>query len=210
MDDQRRLLADAQGAVLMRSLRRSRGFTLVELMVTITLLAILLGLAVPGFTTWIRNTRVRTTASVLQDGLRLAQAEAVRRNRTVSFFLTNDAAPGPTSTAVANGSTWGVRTLPLITNENAELLRSGALPGTTSGVGITGPLAICFNAAGQRTANAGAGCTINAATPDATYAVAYSNAVAGTDKTFNVVVSLGGRVRMCDPAASRATNPEGC
>ncbi|EWS54273.1 MULTISPECIES: prepilin-type N-terminal cleavage/methylation domain-containing protein, partial [unclassified Methylibium] len=61
------------------------GFTLVELMVTITLLAILLALAVPSFTLWINNTRVRSTAQVLQDGLRQAQAEAVRRNRTVSF-----------------------------------------------------------------------------------------------------------------------------
>lgn len=197
--------------MLMSARRAARGFTLVELMVTITLLAILLMVAAPSFSGWIRNTRVRTTAQVLQDGLRLAQAEAVRRNRTVSFFLTNNANPTATATAVANGSNWGVRTLPLITGENAEFIRGGALAGVVAGVTITGPIAVCFNAAGQQVANAGEGCAINPAAPTTTYDIAHSNAVAGADRALRVTASLGGRVRMCDPAKTlSATDPDGC
>lgn len=191
--------------------RTCRGFTLVELMVTISLLAILLAVAVPSFNSWIRNTRVRTTAQVLQDGLRLAQAEAVRRNRTVSFFLTADPSPTASAVAVANGSNWGVRTLPLITDEVAAFIRGGALEGVVAGVTITGPIAVCFNAAGQQIANAAEGCAINPAAPTATFDVAHTNAVAGEDRALRVTASLGGRVRMCDPAkALSTTNPDGC
>ena len=79
--------------MLRRRQCRQRGMTIVELMVTISILALLLFLAAPDFRTWILNTRVRSVAEALQNGVRQAQAEAVRRNRTVVFFLTN-AEPG--------------------------------------------------------------------------------------------------------------------
>ncbi|MGE0671865.1 MAG: GspH/FimT family pseudopilin [Methylibium sp.] len=183
------------------------GFTLVELMVTITLLAILLALAVPSFTLWINNTRVRSTAQVLQDGLRQAQAEAVRRNRTVSFFLTNVVNPTADSAADANGGNWGIRVLPL-TGTTREFVRGGALAGVNNGVTITSAnTAVCFNAAGQQVANATEGCTIDATDPEAVYDVAHP----GSDRPLRVIASLGGRVRMCDPAKTlSAANPDGC
>lgn len=184
-----------------------RGFTIIELMVTITLLAILLGLAVPSFALWINNSRVRTTAQVLQDGLRLAQAEAVRRNRTVSFFLTTAANPDADSTANANGGNWGVRVLPL-TGTTREFVRGGALAGVNNGVTITSASTlVCFNAAGQQVANGTEGCAIDAGNPNAIYDVAH----AGSDRPLRVIASLGGRVRMCDPAKTlSAANPDGC
>jgi type IV fimbrial biogenesis protein FimT len=45
---------------------------------------ILLALAMPGFSNWLRNARVRTTAESVQNGLQLARAEAVRRNTPVA------------------------------------------------------------------------------------------------------------------------------
>jgi hypothetical protein len=58
---------------------------------------LLLGLAAPSFSQWTRNAQVRTVTDALQSGARLAQAEAVRRNRQVVFFLTNDAACAATT-----------------------------------------------------------------------------------------------------------------
>jgi type IV fimbrial biogenesis protein FimT len=55
-------------------LLRQRGFSLVEVVVTIALLALLLGLAAPAFGTWTRNAQVRTVSDSLQTGLRFAQA----------------------------------------------------------------------------------------------------------------------------------------
>ena len=66
-----------------------RGFTLIELLTTLSVLAVLIQLSLPSFTIWISNTRVRTVADTLQNGVRLAQAEAVRRNRQVVLSFTN-------------------------------------------------------------------------------------------------------------------------
>jgi type IV fimbrial biogenesis protein FimT len=193
--------------------RRARGFTLVELMVAITLLAVLLGLAVPWFGTMIRNSRIRSVSEALQNGLRTAQTEAVRRNRQVVFSLTN-AEPGLDSAAVANGANWAIHTVPPMSNaaEVHEFIQGGALSDLATGVQINGPISICFNSAGRLVANAAPGvpnavCTLNAPV----YAVTLPNSVAGRERPLQVTVSLGGQVRMCDPAKIlSAAAPEGC
>ncbi len=180
-----------------------RGFTLIELVVTVALLGILLALAAPGFGTWINNTRVRTVSDALQNGVRQAQAEAVRRNRTVVFYLTNDQ-PSLTATAVAEGRNWGIRTVSLFSGDTAEFVNGGALADVASGVEIDdGPTALCFNASGQQVTVSGQSCTAGIAT--------YNVNRTGADRPLRITVSIGGRVRMCDPAKTlSATNPDGC
>ena len=43
-----------------------RGFSLVELMVTVAVLSLLMTLAVPSFNEWIQNGRIRTAAESIQ------------------------------------------------------------------------------------------------------------------------------------------------
>ena len=64
-----------------------RGFTLIELMVALAIAALLLLLGVPSFTTFIRNSEIRSTAESLVNGLRTASAEATRQNQRVLFTL---------------------------------------------------------------------------------------------------------------------------
>lgn len=68
--------------------RRMRGFTLIELVTAVTLLAILAGLAVPTFQGFIANQRIRNTSFDLMAALMLARSEAVTRNGNVSFSQT--------------------------------------------------------------------------------------------------------------------------
>ncbi|MBS0433308.1 MAG: GspH/FimT family pseudopilin [Proteobacteria bacterium] len=182
---------------------RQCGLTLVELMVTISILAMLFFLALPDFRAWIQNTRMRTVAEALQNGVRQAQAEAVRRNRTVVFLLTN-AEPGVGAVAQANGSNWAMRALPLLPTEAAEFLRGGAFSDVAQGVSIASPAAaICFNPAGQQVAVPAEGCVPAVTNYDVTRA--------GAERRLRIVVALGGRVRMCDPdKVLSATNPDGC
>lgn len=65
--------------------RQSRGFTLIELMTAVTLLAVLAGLAVPSFQGFIANQRIRNTSFDFMAALMLARSEAVTRNGDVSF-----------------------------------------------------------------------------------------------------------------------------
>lgn len=56
-----------------------RGFTLLELMVALTVLAILLSVGVPSFATFTQNNRVTTQTNELVSALNLARSEAIRR-----------------------------------------------------------------------------------------------------------------------------------
>ena len=66
---------------------RIRGFTFLELMVALTIMGMLLMLGMPSFTTFLRNSEIRSTAESISNGLRAARSEATRLNRPVSFTL---------------------------------------------------------------------------------------------------------------------------
>ena len=63
----------------------NRGFTLVELMVTVAVLAIIAAFAAPSFTRVIEDNRVTTQANDLLTSIALARSEAVKRGATVTI-----------------------------------------------------------------------------------------------------------------------------
>ena len=65
----------------------SRGFTLVELMVTIAILAILATIGLPSFQRLIADYRVSAQANSVQGLLQFARSEAVKRRESVSVCV---------------------------------------------------------------------------------------------------------------------------
>lgn len=187
----------------------ARGFTLIEMMVTVVLLSILMALAFPAMNEWIRNSRIRTVADALQNGIRLAQTEALRRSRQTVFSLTADTNPADGLTAVVNGANWSVNFVPLLTGEetDATFIEGGGLTGLAPNVQITGPATLCFNSMGRivdnPTPGTGVACSASAA--------AYNITIPNADRPLRVLVALGGQVRLCDPAKTLSnTQPDGC
>jgi type IV fimbrial biogenesis protein FimT len=189
---------------------RARGFSLIEVMVTVTLLGILLALAAPSFGEWIRNSQVRTVTDSLQNGLRLAQGEAVRRNRQVVFFMTNSQDCDNAITAAGGGPFWAIRTVPLTPVDPIFTVQCGVLSDVAAGVDISGPAALCFNSMGRQTANlnpgvGGATCALPA-TGRSNYDLSKTQS-----RPLRVVVALAGQLRLCDPARTlSSTSPDGC
>ena len=67
---------------------RCRGFTLIELMVTIAVLAVLLMIGIPSFAELVRNNRLTTNANQLITAMNLAKSEAIRRRIRVTLRAT--------------------------------------------------------------------------------------------------------------------------
>jgi len=64
--------------------RHARGFSLVELMVTIAVLAILLAIGIPSFASLIASNRLTSATNELVAALQTARTEAIRRNVRVT------------------------------------------------------------------------------------------------------------------------------
>ena len=67
-----------------RSGRTSRGFTIMELMITLAIVAILLGIAVPNFKFQMEQGRFTASSNEIITALNFARGEALRRSRPVS------------------------------------------------------------------------------------------------------------------------------
>ena len=59
------------------------GFTLIELMIVVSVLAILFSLAFPSFSTAVVNSRLSSQANLLVSAINQARSEAIRRGQHV-------------------------------------------------------------------------------------------------------------------------------
>jgi type IV fimbrial biogenesis protein FimT len=66
-------------------LKRSAGFTLLELIITMAILAIIAAVAVPGFGRLIESNRLVTGTNLLVSSIKLARTEAIKRGTNVTF-----------------------------------------------------------------------------------------------------------------------------
>ncbi|HJV61394.1 MAG TPA: GspH/FimT family pseudopilin [Albitalea sp.] len=202
----------------MLSPRCQAGFTLIELMVALTVMALLLLLGAPSFSTWLQNSQIRTASEAMANGLQVARAEAVRRNAPVRFQLTDkldnscvlssagrnwivslDDVTG--ACGLAPSADLAAPTPPRIVQKraagdgtpNAEVAAADA-----AGTAIS---AITFNGLGRASTAANINIT-NTHGGDC----AASN---GPMRCMRVAVSAGGQIRLCDPKFS-SSDPLGC
>lgn len=68
-------------------IRVCSGFTLIELMITVSILGILLGIGLPSFVTFINNNKITAEANSLIYSLHMARSEAIKRGTDVQVSL---------------------------------------------------------------------------------------------------------------------------
>src|SRR5438552_2966059 len=92
------------------NLRRQHGFTLWELLITMLVAGVLIGIGVPNVMEFQRNSAMTAAANQLLTGLIIARTEAVKRQVPVGVCLSaNPTAASPTCSpnAVANSADLG-------------------------------------------------------------------------------------------------------
>ena len=67
--------------------KRTSGFTLIELMIALSIFAILVFLALPMYADYMGNTQIRNAAENSLTGVRLAQTSAIKANHLAKFVV---------------------------------------------------------------------------------------------------------------------------
>ena len=67
----------------------SAGFTLIELMITIAIIAIIITISAPSMATQLANQRVKSTTATLVNALKEAKAESIIRRQAVTLSYQN-------------------------------------------------------------------------------------------------------------------------
>ncbi|MES9900901.1 MAG: GspH/FimT family pseudopilin [Sedimenticola sp.] len=73
---------------------KSKGFTLVELMITLAVGGILLAIAVPSYRTMVQNNRLAAGANEFVSSMGLARSEALKRRTDITVTATDSSVAG--------------------------------------------------------------------------------------------------------------------
>jgi type IV fimbrial biogenesis protein FimT len=198
----------------------NRGFTLVELLVGITIAGVLLALGFPSITAYLQSAKLASAAQSYLSGVQMARTEAIRRNIQVQFVLTST----PVDTAdIANaavpsagGQSWIVRwfdtsLLPpafaLIESKAAAEGSASVTPPSVQIIGTAAPTPftgiISFNGFGATS-------TQDAYQLDMSNPVGGACAPAGPMQCPRIQIPSGGLVHLCNPLVLAANDSRGC
>jgi type IV fimbrial biogenesis protein FimT len=183
----------------------ARGFTIVELMVALTIVGIVMMVGTPLIATMIQNSKLSSATKSYLAGIQTARAEAIRMNRPVDFVLTDDAVAANVSGS-ATGRNWVVRWGPSTTQTLVE--GKGAANGTgqqgANSVTIAGTVPSPGSFSGVVTFDGfGALTTNDPIAFDVRNPAGGACAVAdGPMRCQRIQVRPGGQIGVCDPKAA--------
>ena len=183
-----------------------RGFTIVELMVALTIVGIMAAVGTPLIATMIQNAKLGSATKSYTAGIQTARSEAIRRNVPVDFVLTDSSVAANVSGS-ANGKNWVVRWNEAGTQRLVEGKAAGdgsaqaggnsvtikgevtaPSPGTFSGV-------LTFNGFGA--VNSGETVALDVRNPKGGDCAAAN----GPMRCQRIQVRPGGQISVCDPKA---------
>jgi type IV fimbrial biogenesis protein FimT len=188
--------------------RRQGGMSIVEILVAIGIIALVIGLGAPSALVWIQNLQIRNAGEAVLNGLQTARLEALRRNTTVAFEVTDPnsvawhvclfdltsltCSPGDLATGDPSGQV------------NARLGVETQFTdfGNPLDGGVNVPQLVAFDSFGR----------VSPQNPTNIARIDVRNPVmAATDeRRLSIAITVAGQVRMCDPGLSKALNPQGC
>jgi type IV fimbrial biogenesis protein FimT len=176
-----------------------RGFTLIELIVVVALIAILMSLAVPSLASFQRSSELRATASGFLAAVQSARAEAMKRG--VDTYMV----PVSNSNWATGWMVYAdVDRSQSLTGNDVVIMQTGAIAAKTS---VTGGLTVAAEfagASGKFIRFNGGGFPL--AMDGSFRGGAIEFGVTGSTEKRRVVLNSVGRTRLCDPAKDTTTD----
>jgi type IV fimbrial biogenesis protein FimT len=189
---------------------------MVELMISVAVLAILLVIAVPGFRSLIENTQIRTAAESMQAGLSQARNEALRRNTRVSLWIVSGIDGACTRSSA--GTSWvvslddpsGACAIAPSDTTAPRLIESRAGSDGSSAVSVSAVDGASPSVASSCITFNGFGRVEPACTDGGTPVSRITFSSSSGSRTLEVRVAAGGSVRLCNPAVTSSADPAYC
>lgn len=171
----------------------SRGFTLIEIVIGVAILAIAMMMGLPSFNEWIQNAQIRKTAESFMAGLQATRSEAVRRNAQVIFEPTGSGGAGETG--------WQIK----LRNSDAVLQSQTAGEGSRNATVTPDNTQITFNGMGR----------VLDKNPDGSSPITRieidNPTLSDTDsRNLRITINAGGEIRLCDPNVADTSDPRSC
>lgn len=114
-----------------KRLKNRQGFTLTEVIVTLSVLGIMTAISVPSYISWLPRHRLQTSVRQIYDDLNLAKMQAVRSN-TVAVAIFTPATNQYTIFLDASVPTnWALDAGETVIRQNASLENGVSITGTT-------------------------------------------------------------------------------
>ncbi|MBA3695735.1 MAG: GspH/FimT family pseudopilin [Methylotenera sp.] len=180
-----------------------KGMSLIELLLGIALMGILTTFAVPSYKAWVQNSKIRNSASSIQNGLQLARAEAIKRNQRVQLELRGV------------NSAWTVCVSPSPAGNCPNPDDSSTIQSRATGDGGSSSITVNTTLAGPYVFD-GLG-TLRSPSPAAntliriTVDINPSVLPAADSRDLQIIMGAGGNSRLCDPnLSSSGTDPRRC
>jgi type IV fimbrial biogenesis protein FimT len=205
--------------MLTHPLRRPRrGVSMIEVAITLTLLAVLVFAVMPDVVAMVANSRIRSAAESYTQGLQRARNDALRTNRPVSFWLTSVNGSGNLDNTCALSA--GARGWIVSINDPAgkcataisptadPMIAERAVAGSTAGNvsvaglqsdGTTAATSVTFDGFGR----------VTSATALARIDLDHGNA-GNNFRPLRIQITRGGSVRLCEPRVTDAGDPRIC
>jgi type IV fimbrial biogenesis protein FimT len=193
------------------------GFNLIEVMITLSVLAVLIALGAPAFAEWLQSQRIRAAAESILNGMQVARGEAIRRNLAVQMVL--EQLPSSTwtvceATVSPCDSTLLASADPLVV---ASVIQSRAQEeGNTGSTKVettpAGAIAVTFSPLGSvmdknPVDDSSRFTRVDVGNPGGGECIA----AGGPMRCLRIVVTAGGNIRMCDPTPTVvAPDPRAC
>lgn len=194
----------------------AKGLSLIEVMVTVAVMALLMAAAAPSMGEWMANVRLRGAAEAAMSGLQKARAEAVKSNQVMGFWLVSPAtATALDNTCILSSSSpsWvislddpaGACLGPPSLDTAPRIIESHGAGKSSVGINVSAmsgtsesATQVKFNGFGQRPVTM----------PDVDIrTIDFTSTTTGT-RRFRIEISTGGGVRMCDRDAPNTVPPD--
>jgi len=190
-----------------------RGFNLIEVLISMVVLALLVGLAAPAFNEWMQNQQIRAAAEATLNGLQSARGQAIGRNVNVTFQFTTDltsgCAPAPIGASIyINSVSWVVSAGNPTNACDKQITDTPPGPVIQKGLGgegtpnallttePVGATAVTFTPLGGITSNPDGSNVMTALT------VTNTAINPASVRPLKIVINPGGTTRMCDPSVT--------